>query len=148
MKIIRSEKKADAQYIHDRLYEYNLSKTGAEKQEIILDDDPTRCCFLVLSEEEPEQCLGGVVFHLDGTVCKVDFLWLSEELRGKGMGFRLIEKVKEEAAELDCSEITLFTSSYQAPGFYPKAGFTLARKKEGVLAGEADTFYYRFVLRK
>ena len=83
MKIIHSARKADAQYIHDRLYAYNCSKTGETPKKIVLPDEPAMHSFIIPAEHSDE-ILGGLVYHVKESACKVDFLWVSETLRGQG----------------------------------------------------------------
>ena len=145
MKIVHSEKRSDAQFIHDRLYAYNCSKTGQVPKTILLPDLPRRCSFLVQADDSAE-ILGGLVYHLEESVCKVDFLWISDSLRGQGAGMALIDTLKRKAVECGCRSITLFTMGFQAPGFYPKAGFTLTRMTEPTEETPYQTYYYRYDL--
>ena len=89
MKIIHSARKADAQYIHDRLYAYNCSKTGETPKKIVLPDEPAMHSFIIPAEHSDE-ILGGLVYHVKESACKVDFLWVSETLRGQGAGMKLL----------------------------------------------------------
>ena len=73
MKIIHSARKADAQYIHDRLYAYNCSKTGETPKKIVLPDEPAMHSFIIPAEHSDE-ILGGLVYHVKESACKVDFL--------------------------------------------------------------------------
>lgn len=92
----------------------------------------------IIPAEHSDEILGGLVYHVEESVCKVDFLWVSEALRGQGAGMKLLERIKLKAAEQGCREITLFTMSFQAPCFYPKAGFALPHTKED----KSLTVYY------
>ena len=143
MKIIHSARKADPQNIHDRLYAYNCSKTGETPKKIVLPDEPAMHSFIIPAEHSDE-ILGGLVYHVKESACKVDFLWVSETLRGQGAGMKLLDLIKLKAAELGCREITLFTMSFQAPGFYPKAGFVLTHTKEDK---SLTAYYYRYEIR-
>ena len=133
----------DIQFIHDNLYEFNLKKTGAQRQEIIVPATPTQTAFAVRNDNN--KICGGVVFDLkdDGSTLYVSLLWIAEELRGQNFGTKLIDKVKERAIALKCKKINLTTHSYQAPGFYPKLGFTLT---ETYTNGEHTTFCYEMLL--
>ena len=130
---------AQVQYIHDRLYEYNLSKTGAEKQEIILSAVPPRYGWYVSCGDKNE-ISGGLVYQLcDNGDLYVDFLWVDDSLRGQGVGTELLDLAKAKALELKRRAITLFTAVYQAPDFYRNYGFVLTRR-------ENDSFFYRMEL--
>ncbi len=54
----------------------------------------------------------------------VDLLHLPEELRGQGIGTRVMRAVEREAARRGCQGVWLDTAAFQAPGFYRKLGFT------------------------
>lgn len=127
------------QFIHDRLYEFNLSKTGGEKKEIILTPDPPRFGWYVTADGD-EIIRGGLVWQLHrGNEFYIDFLWLDESLRGTGLGRQLLDLACECARSKKCTAVTLFTSDFQAPGFYRKYGFSLTENK-------GRTFFYRLEL--
>ena len=74
-----------------------------------------------------KKTVAGAVYRIidNGDTVYIDFLWVSGELRGQGIGEKLINCMKEKAAALNCRRIQLYTVAYQAPGFYRKMGFTL-----------------------
>ena len=145
MKMIITETKShdDIQFIHDNLYEFNLSKTGAQRQEIIVPDTPERTAFAV--RDDDGKIFGGIVFYFkdNGETLYVELLWMAEALRGQDFGTKLITKVKERAIDSKCRKINLTTQSFQAPGFYPKMGFTLTGTKSN---GDHSTYYYELHL--
>jgi GNAT superfamily N-acetyltransferase len=53
----------------------------------------------------------------------VQTLWVREDLRGRGVGARLLATAEVEAALRGCREMHLDTHSYQAPGFYLHCGY-------------------------
>ncbi len=127
------------QYIHDRLYEYNLRKTGAEKKEIILTDTPPRYGWYASCGDDGD-ISGGLVYQLyDNGDMYVDFLWVDDSLRGQGAGTKLLDLAKAKALELNRRAITLYTAAFQAPDFYRNYGFVLTRR-------ENDSFFYRMEL--
>jgi GNAT superfamily N-acetyltransferase len=70
---------------------------------------------------------GTIVAGLAGeTYCGwlfVRYLWVSEVLRGKGLGRRLMEAAERRALDRGCHSVWLDTFSFQAPGFYRKLGY-------------------------
>ncbi len=127
------------QFIHDRLYEYNLSKTGEKRQEIILKPEPPRAGWYV-TDGDDETIRGGVVWQLHpGNELYVDFLWVDDSLRKQGVGRQLLDLACAGARERKCTAVTLFTSSFQAPEFYKKYGFSLSKR-------EGESFFYRLEL--
>lgn len=78
-------------------------------------------------KNDTEKTVAGAVYRIidNGDTVYIDFLWVSGELRGQGIGEKLINYMKEKAAALNCRRIQFYTVAYQAPGFYRKMGFTL-----------------------
>jgi GNAT superfamily N-acetyltransferase len=62
----------------------------------------------------------------DETYCGwlfVKYLWVSEGLRGRGVGHELMVRAEVLARERGCHSEYLDTFSFQAPGFYEKLGY-------------------------
>ena len=53
----------------------------------------------------------------------IKYLWVSEALRGKGIGRALMGAAERRAAERGCHSAWVDTFSFQAPGFYPRLGY-------------------------
>ena len=53
----------------------------------------------------------------------VKYLWVSEELRGRGVGRELMARAEVLARERGCHSAWLDTFSFQAPGFYENLGY-------------------------
>jgi GNAT superfamily N-acetyltransferase len=53
----------------------------------------------------------------------VKYLWVSEGLRGNGVGRELMAQAEVLARERGCHSAWLDTFSFQAPGFYEKLGY-------------------------
>lgn len=136
MKTIHTSDKNIVQFICDSLHEFNLRKTNGKKPKPVIPDAPPRAAFAVYENKHPQPS-GGLVYHLEGNgrIFFVDFLWISEMLRGRGTGSRLLAIAKEKAANLGCETIELFTNSFQAPDFYPKMGFSPTRVEEKEIPG-------------
>ena len=52
-------------------------------------------------------------------------LWVDEALRGSGLGSQILDAIEDEARRRGASRAMLFTYSWQAQGFYEKAGYTV-----------------------
>ncbi len=57
--------------------------------------------------------------------CEITWLWVSGELRGRGIGTALLLAAEEEARVKECSVILVRSYSFQAPEFYRRHGFTV-----------------------
>ena len=53
----------------------------------------------------------------------IEFLWISEQHRGSGLGSRLLQRTEAIARERGCLGVWLNTISFQAPGFYERHGY-------------------------
>ncbi|OGQ23613.1 MAG: hypothetical protein A3I05_02640 [Deltaproteobacteria bacterium RIFCSPLOWO2_02_FULL_44_10] len=70
----------------------------------------------------------------------IRLLWVSKDLRGKGIGEQLIKKAEEIAKERKCFSAVVDTFSFQARGFYEKLGYKIFGKLDDFPPGE--TRYY------
>ena len=53
----------------------------------------------------------------------IRYLWVSDALRGKGIGRELMSSAESRALERRCHSAWVDTFSFQAPGFYRKLGY-------------------------
>jgi GNAT superfamily N-acetyltransferase len=51
------------------------------------------------------------------------YLWVSDALRGRGIGRKLMSDAETRALERGCHSAWVDTFSFQAPGFYRKLGY-------------------------
>jgi ribosomal protein S18 acetylase RimI-like enzyme len=73
----------------------------------------------------------------------ISVVWVKEELRGRGIGRRLMNLAEEEAKRRACRFARLATSDYQAPDFYKKMGYIQYGKLENCPQGEIDYYFYK-----
>ncbi|MGC2788356.1 MAG: GNAT family N-acetyltransferase [Roseiarcus sp.] len=68
---------------------------------------------------------GGIVAGLAGETYSgwlfIRYLWVSDGLRGKGIGRTLMADAEARALERGCHSAWVDTFSFQAPGFYPSS---------------------------
>jgi GNAT superfamily N-acetyltransferase len=106
------------QVVVDHLDTYNVAVTGfAEYSPVNL--------FL---RDDGDEVVGGLLGAIWGGILYIRIVWISEPLRGRGLGRRLLDAAERRARERGCRHAFLDTFSFQAPGFYEKLGYrTYAR---------------------
>lgn len=67
--------------------------------------------------------LGGAIGRTWGQNCELQQLWVTEELRRRGLGRELLRHFEAETRRRACTLIYLETWSFQAPRFYEKLGY-------------------------
>ena len=136
----------DSANIHDELYTYNLSKTKAKRIEVYADKYPEQ--FALLACDETGTSYGGISFHWlnEPRHIFVDFFYLKDELRGKGIGKELFSVLISYAKENGAEKIDLTTNTFQAPGFYQKIGFSITGKEKQPFPGCPENIHYHLTL--
>ncbi|HEV8673005.1 MAG TPA: GNAT family N-acetyltransferase [Methylomirabilota bacterium] len=103
----------DVEFLKDRLYDYNVARTGIA--------DGRGVAIFVRDRQ------GAIVAGLHGwtwgDVLDIRELWVREDARGRGLGQRLLLAAERAAAGRGCHRATLETQSFQAPAFYAKFGY-------------------------
>lgn len=96
------------------LNEYNIEHVG-----------PSNHVPLWLFARDPEgKVHGGVRGQTYWTWCTIDVLAVAKPYRRQGIGSRLLAKAEEIARARGCVGIRLDTTSFQAPSFYQRNGYT------------------------
>lgn len=104
----------DVAEIYEQLHAYNLTKREEAAQQPIG----------VFTEDANGKKLAGLTGMTYGNWLCVKYLFVSEALRGQGVGSRLLDTAEREARERGCKFVFLDTFSFQAPDFYLKHGYT------------------------
>lgn len=77
----------------------------------------------IIQRDDDDKPVAGLTAHIVWNWLYVDMLWVSEELRGQGVGTALIKAAEEEAVQRGCHSAYLWTQDWQGTGFYPKLGY-------------------------
>ena len=114
-RITNDGNKQDAGAILEKLKEFNRTHC----------QDPVEGMPLgIYYEDEKGEKLAGLVGETLGNWLSVNFLFVSDTLRGQGVGGKLLAAAEAEGKKRGCKYVILNTNSFQAPGFYQKMGYT------------------------
>ena len=67
--------------------------------------------------------IAGIVGRIRGKWLSIEYLWVSESQKGKGLGSQLLSKLESYAHKQGCHSSMLNTTSFQAEPFYKKHGY-------------------------
>jgi GNAT superfamily N-acetyltransferase len=102
--------------IEDGLREFNIATSG-------IDDWQALGVFAV--DPDSRKVLGGLTGRTSLGLLFIDVFFLPEELRGSGLGSRILGLAEDEARQRGCTAAMLVTISFQAPGFYQRHGWAI-----------------------
>jgi GNAT superfamily N-acetyltransferase len=102
------------QHVRGHLNTFNIAVTGHAEYHSV---------SVFLRDDEHDEVLGGCLGEIWGGWLAVNILWVTEPLRGRGYGRRLLEAAERFAVERGCTRAWLTTFSFQAPDYYPKLGY-------------------------
>ncbi len=99
---------------------------------------PRRMQPLALSlRDEAGVIVGGLIGELKWEWLYVDLLWIDEAYRGAGHGEALLKMAEQAARDHGARGVHLATMSIQAPGFYPRMGYSeYGRMEDYPVAGQ------------
>ncbi len=114
---IENCKDGDADYIIDRLVEYNLSQVSAKQKELFDTLDKK------ITDDNGNIIAGCVAIMNCWNVAYIDTLWVDSKYRGKGLGARLLAEIEKTAKAKGGYLVHLDTFDFQAKEFYEKQGY-------------------------
>lgn len=79
----------------------------------------------VYARDESGKMTGGLIADQKGEWLCIRYLWVSDSMRGSGLGTRLMAAAEQQAQEMGCLHALVDTVSFQALPFYQKKGFRL-----------------------
>ena len=110
---LENEESQKAQEIGNLIRAYNRSKR--EEAESV----PLK----LYVEDEKGYLLAGLVAETFGNWLEIEYLFVKEELRGQGIGSKLLQQAESEAKNRNCCFAFVNTYQFQAPDFYQKYGY-------------------------
>jgi GNAT superfamily N-acetyltransferase len=117
-------------FVDDNLVGFVIARTG------VSDWHPVN---LFLKNKQGEW-LGGLLGFVWGGWLHVRILWVSERVRGRGHGTRLMDAAERFALEHGAIAATLDTHTFQAPDFYAKRGYEVFGRLDDYPPGHAKLF--------
>lgn len=78
-----------------------------------------------LTISENSRLAGGIIFSLFGEWLEVEFLWVEQDLRNRGIGNELLNRAETYAKEYGCKTAVVNTMSFQAKPFYEAHGYVV-----------------------
>lgn len=98
---------------------------------------------LSLTARVDGELAGGVVAYLVADTVEVEYLFVQERFRGRGIARALLAHVESQAQERSAKKILLNTYGFQVPGLYRHLGFQEVATIDDVLG----TSWYIFLKR-
>ena len=102
-----------AQEIGDLIRAYNRSKREEAESELLN----------LYVEDEMGNLMAGLVAETFGNWLEIEYLFVKEELRGQGIGSKLLQRAENEAKNQNCRFAFVNTYQFQAPDFYKRHGY-------------------------
>lgn len=78
-----------------------------------------------------------------GEAAGIAMTWVRAETRGTGAGTRMLEAFESEARSRGCRRVFTTSFTFQAPGFYERAGYREVLRWDGVPVAGADDVHLR-----
>ena len=126
---------AAAQAIHSLLLEFNNQTSGYAFD--------GRAVVVTVADPATGEIIGGLWGSTAYGFLHVDMLIVPANLRGQGLGTRIMRQAEEEAVHRECHGAYLETFDFQARGFYEKLGYSVFGQLDNTPPGHT-----RFFLRK
>jgi GNAT superfamily N-acetyltransferase len=100
--------------IGEGLRRYNAEQSGI---------DDSRPLAVVVSDPGTNEVLGGITGRTSLGLLFIDLVFLPDDLRGDGLGSRILKLAEDEGRRRGCRAAMLYTISFQAPAFYARHGW-------------------------
>ena len=99
--------------LEERIIQFNEEATGIRDGRL-----------LSISRRNSDRELeGGLSGWTWGGCAYIEYVWVRADRRGHGLGSRLLAAAEEEAQTRGCTQIVVFSHTFQAPEFYRRHGY-------------------------
>lgn len=113
--VIEDREGPEAQAVGRNLSQHRTRQLGAE---------PVSQPLCLLHRAPDGTMLAGLVAEVALGWLFVEKFWIDESLRGQGLGSAMLARAEAEGRARGAIGVHLYTSSFQAPGFYRRQGYT------------------------
>ena len=127
----------DIRFLEGRLYDYNVEQTGSGDGQWLS----------IFVRDDAGEIAAGLHGWTWCGACRVQSLWVRQDLRRQGYGQRLLGAAEREARARGCDQLLLDTFSFQAPLFYKKLGYEVIAVVEGFPRRPHSEYHLRKTLR-
>jgi len=117
----------DQRLIDEGLDIFNFAKAGPDNPQDLW----------IMARDANGRLIGGLKGRSSYAWLFIDWLWVSSETRGQGVGVKLMQKAESAALERQCVVAYVSTFSFQAPNFYRRIGYEDFGRIDGFPAGHA-----------
>jgi GNAT superfamily N-acetyltransferase len=124
-----------AQVLRASLDEFNSAQVGPD------DERP----LTVIARDSSQKIQAGLYGKSYWKWLYIEFLWISEQHRGSGLGSRLLRRAEAIARERGCLGVWLNTISFQAPGFYERHGYREFGRLDEMPPGHTRIWFAKLV---
>ena len=110
---VRERDRELADLLDERIFAFNVAATGLTDGRLIS----------IRAQDDAGQLVGGLSGWAWGGCGYVDVLWVTDDLRRRGIGTRLMDAAEAAALAAGCVCMALSTHTFQAPEFYRRRGY-------------------------
>ncbi|MDP2560242.1 GNAT family N-acetyltransferase [Psychrobium sp. 1_MG-2023] len=119
IEVTTSPQTSDLKTISEGIQRYNQRFLA---DDVVFEPD-TR--FAVFAKDNQGVVVGGIRATAFWNYCIIELLWLSEDVRGQGVGVDLMVAAEAFARDNGFSHVRTETLSFQAKPFYEKMGYSV-----------------------
>jgi ribosomal protein S18 acetylase RimI-like enzyme len=73
----------------------------------------------------------------------IEYLWVRADLRGAGLGSRLLAAAEAEAGARGCAQMIVSSHTFQAPDFYRRYGYAEYARSQDYPRGHANVHFVK-----
>jgi GNAT superfamily N-acetyltransferase len=96
---------------------------------------------LAVFARSEDTVVAGIYGWTWGGCCELVSLWVSEPIRGRGLGRALLTAAEDRAQARGCHQVVLFTHAFQATDLYTRSGYDIVGEVEDYPAGSAACWF-------